>query len=106
MGQVIAPPHTMESETNFGLTPRELGIIRVILAGYTNEEIAQRFSMTTQTVKDDIHNIFQKLGVFDRLELALFAVCHLLVRESSPGLPKKPDRLATSHITRTSAKPQ
>lgn len=88
MGQVIAPPHTMESETNFGLTPRELEIIRAILAGYTDKEIAQEFSLTTETVKDDIHNIFHKLGVFDRLELALFAVCYRLVRESSPGLPR------------------
>ncbi len=58
----------------FGLTPRELEVIAAIVAGYTNKDIAQKFSISEQTVKHHLTNIFDKLGVFNRLELALFAV--------------------------------
>jgi len=65
----------------FGLTPRELEIIAVIVAGYSNKEIAREFSISEQTVKHHLTNIFDKLGVSSRLELALFATNHCLVSE-------------------------
>ncbi len=58
------------------LTPRELEIVTTIVAGYTNKEIAQKFSLSEQTVKHHLTNIFDKVGVSNRLELALFAVNH------------------------------
>jgi DNA-binding NarL/FixJ family response regulator len=64
---------------NFGLTPRELEIVAAIVAGYTNKDIAQKFSLSEQTVKHHLTNIFDKLGVSNRLELALFATNHALV---------------------------
>jgi two-component system, NarL family, nitrate/nitrite response regulator NarL len=63
----------------FGLTPRELEVIAAIVSGYTNRDIAQKFSLSEQTVKHHLTNIFDKLGVSNRLELALFAVNHRLV---------------------------
>lgn len=63
---------------NFGLTARELEIIVMVVAGYSNPDIAQRCSISQQTVKHHISNIFDKLGVSNRLELALFAVNHQL----------------------------
>ena len=63
----------------FNLTPRELEIIGAIVEGYTNKDIAQKFSLSEQTVKHHLTNIFDKLGVSNRLELALFAVNHRLV---------------------------
>lgn len=63
----------------FGLTPRELEIVATIVAGYTNKDIAHKFSLSEQTVKHHLSNIFDKLGVSNRLELALFAVNHRLI---------------------------
>jgi len=65
-------------QKRFGITPRELEVISAIVAGYTNKDIAQKFSISEQTVKHHLTNIFDKLGVSNRLELALFAVNHRL----------------------------
>jgi DNA-binding NarL/FixJ family response regulator len=67
------------SRRHFGLTPRELEIIGVILGGYSNNDIAVSFSISEKTVKHHLTNIFDKLGVSNRLELALFALHHNLV---------------------------
>jgi two-component system, NarL family, nitrate/nitrite response regulator NarL len=67
----------------FGLTPRELGIITLVVAGYSNPEIAYKLLISEQTVKHHISNIFDKLGVSNRLELALFTVNHRLIDEDS-----------------------
>lgn len=63
---------------DFGLTPRELEIVAAIAGGYTNRDVAQKFSISEDTVKHHLTNIFDKLGVSNRLELALFAVHHRL----------------------------
>jgi two-component system, NarL family, nitrate/nitrite response regulator NarL len=67
----------------FGLTPRELEIVTLVVAGYSNPEIAQRCTISEQTVKHHMSNIFDKLGVSNRLELALFAVNHRLTELAS-----------------------
>lgn len=66
----------------YGLTPRELEIISAVVAGYANREIAEHFRISEDTVKHHLSNIFDKLGVSTRLELALFAV--------NQALPFKP----------------
>lgn len=66
----------------YGLTPRELEIISAVVAGYANKEIAQYFKISEDTVKHHLSNIFDKIGVSTRLELALFAV--------NQSLPFKP----------------
>lgn len=63
----------------FGLTPRELQIVSAIVAGQTNREIAQQLSVSEDTVKHHVTSVFDKCGVSNRLELALFAVNHRLV---------------------------
>jgi two-component system nitrate/nitrite response regulator NarL len=73
------PPHaTTRARQNFGLTPRELEVVAAVVAGYTNSEIANRVKLSEQTIKHHITNIFDKLGVSNRMELALFAVTHRL----------------------------
>jgi two-component system nitrate/nitrite response regulator NarL len=62
--------------TPFGLTPRELEIVAGIAAGETNREIAHRLSVREHTVKHHLTHIFDKTGVFSRLELAVFALNH------------------------------
>ncbi len=66
------------AEKSFGLTPRELEIVTAIVAGYTNRDIAKKFSLSEDTVKHHLTHIFDKLGVSNRVELAMFAVNHRL----------------------------
>jgi DNA-binding NarL/FixJ family response regulator len=56
-----------------------LEIISKVVAGYVNKEIAVELAIANRTVKHHLTNIFDKLGVSSRLELALFAVHHGLV---------------------------
>ena len=71
---------TSERRTKaFGLTRRELEILRQVVAGYTNKEIAERVSISENTVKSHLTHIFNKLGASNRVELALFAAHHRLL---------------------------
>ena len=63
----------------FGLTKRELQIVRAVVSGMTNREIAGEFKISEDTVKHHLSNIFDKTGVSTRLELAMFAVKHKLI---------------------------
>lgn len=63
----------------FGLTKRELDIVGAIVAGLPNKDVARKFSISEDTVKHHLTNIFDKTGASTRLELALFAVHHKLV---------------------------
>jgi len=74
----LADPASQPPRKQFGLTPRELEIISVIIGGFSNNDIAARFSISEKTVKHHLTNIFDKLGVSNRLELALFALHHNL----------------------------
>lgn len=69
-------------QRKFGLTPRELEIVSAVVAGYANKEIAEYFKISEDTVKHHLSNIFDKLGVSTRLELALFAVNQALPLKS------------------------
>ena len=72
----IAPSTT--DNAKFGLTARELKVIAAVLEGDTNKAVAERLSISEQTVKNHLTNIFNKLGVSSRLELVLFASKHSL----------------------------
>lgn len=61
-----------------GLTSREIEIISAIQAGNSNREIAVKLSISEETVKRHLSNIFAKVGVSSRLELALLASRHHL----------------------------
>src|SRR6266849_2685453 len=56
------------------LSTREREIVGLVAQGYKNKEMAERMFISEQTVKNHLHNIFDKLGVSDRLELALYAI--------------------------------
>jgi two-component system, NarL family, nitrate/nitrite response regulator NarL len=71
------------SKGPYGLTPRELEIVQTVVGGYSNAEIAKKYGLSEQTVKHHLSSIFDKVGVFNRVELALFAVNHRLVRDDS-----------------------
>lgn len=63
----------------FGLTRREIEIVRAVVAGCTNKEIAERSSISENTVKSHLTHIFNKIGASNRVELALFAAHHRLL---------------------------
>ena len=67
-------PSGEKAPRNFGLTKREMDILTTIVAGLSNKEIARKFSLSEDTVKHHLTNIFDKVGVASRLELALFAI--------------------------------
>jgi two-component system nitrate/nitrite response regulator NarL len=68
---------------NYGLTKREMDILATIVAGLSNKEIARKFSLSEDTVKHHLTNIFDKVGVASRLELALFAINNHLTDQPS-----------------------
>jgi len=70
-------------ETNANLTNREIEVLRLIAEGATNPEIAVILSISPHTVKSHVINIFNKLGVNDRTQAAVWAARHDIV------LPKK-----------------
>ena len=55
------------------ITEREREIIRAVALGLRNAEVAARFSISEVTVKRHLSNVFQKLGIRDRVELTLYA---------------------------------
>ena len=63
----------------FGLTRREQEIVRAVIDGDTNKEMARRLSISENTVKRHLMHIFNKVGASSRIELALFAAHHRLL---------------------------
>jgi len=61
------------------LSQREREIVALVAQGFKNKEMAEKMFISEQTVKNHLHNIFDKLGVSDRLELALYAIHHRLI---------------------------
>jgi two-component system, NarL family, nitrate/nitrite response regulator NarL len=75
----LLPTSHSSNGGKFGLSGRELQVIREVVAGYSNREVAYRLELSEQTVKHHITNIFDKVGVSNRMELTLFAINHHLV---------------------------
>lgn len=65
------------------LTPKELKIVALIVQGFKNKEIANQLGTTEQVVKNYLRNVYDKIGVSDRLELALFTIHHRILAEAA-----------------------
>lgn len=78
-----APVPSVPPPNRFNLTPRELDVVAAVVSGESNREIATRLSIREDTVKHHLSHIFDKLGVFSRVELAVFAMNHALVAETA-----------------------
>lgn len=97
----MGAPGSPRPNPTFGLTPRQLEIVSAIVAGATNQDIAEQFSISPKTVKYHLTLMFDKLGVSNRIELALFAVQHRLdptLHGESIALPERA-RAAASRTT-------
>ena len=69
-----APQATTRERERSPLSQREREIVALVAQGFKNKEMAEKMFISEQTVKNHLHNIFDKLGVSDRLELALYAI--------------------------------
>ena len=74
--QQMAPPvqSPQRDRERSPLSQREREIVALVAQGFKNKEMAEKMFISEQTVKNHLHNIFDKLGVSDRLELALYAI--------------------------------
>ena len=70
---------TRRQKRAFGLTYREIEIVKAVMAGGRTKDIAERSSISENTVKSHLAHIFNKMGVSNRVELVQFAAHHLLL---------------------------
>ncbi len=73
-GEGAGAPGAAKGRERSPLSQREREIVALVAQGYKNKEMAEKMFISEQTVKNHLHNIFDKLGVSDRLELALYAI--------------------------------
>lgn len=73
---IPAPRNLPQTDKPVALSRREREITGLVAQGFRNREIADKLFISEQTVKNHMHNIFEKVGVQDRLELALYAIYH------------------------------
>jgi len=62
------------------LTPRETDVLKLIVQGYTNRQIAEEFSLSVRTVEGHRSNLSEKLGLHNRVELVRYARDHGLIQ--------------------------
>jgi two-component system nitrate/nitrite response regulator NarL len=86
----LAQGNGAKSPKDYGLTPREIDIITKIASGRSNKEVGEEFAISERTVKHHLTNIFGKVGVSSRLQLALFAVNQHFMGSPAPALTLQP----------------
>lgn len=92
----LVTPHTVEEDAvgarvRDRLTPKEMRIVALIVQGCKNREIAARLKTTEQVVKNYLRSIYDKTGVSDRLELALFTIHHRVLAAAAAEVAAKID---------------
>jgi len=86
------------------LTPKETLIVSCVTQGMKNKEIALRVGTTEQVVKNYLRKVYDKLGVADRLELALYCLNHHVVDNAKvPPLPASAGNGNASHAAAAGA---
>jgi DNA-binding NarL/FixJ family response regulator len=73
------PAAASASEDEADLTPRQLEVLRLVAQGLRNAEIAERLTISEQTVKTHVAHLLEKLGVASRLQAARYAISRRLV---------------------------
>jgi DNA-binding NarL/FixJ family response regulator len=88
------------------LSDRELRIISAVVQGYKNRDIALQLYTSEQMVKNALRNIFDKIGVSDRLELALFTIHHRILAQATASVPAARPKRRTDTRPMPAAPPQ
>jgi DNA-binding NarL/FixJ family response regulator len=101
LGETWVPPHLMQADSpdedmvgtrvRDRLTPKEMRIVALIVQGCKNREIATRLKTTEQVIKNYLRSIYDKTGVSDRLELALFTIHHRVLAQAAAEMGSKLD---------------
>ena len=73
------------------LRPKEIQVATLVWEGKTNPEIASLLGCTEQVIKNQLRGVFDKLGVWSRLELALYVASHGGAAWTDNGEPSAPD---------------
>jgi len=81
--RILPPPDTVGAKVRDRLTPKEMQIVALIVQGCKNKDIAQQLGTKEQVIKNYLRTIYDKTGVNDRLELALFTLHHRLLAEAA-----------------------
>lgn len=69
-----APVRVVSAKGDQLLTPRERDVVRLVVDGFGNREVAQQLGLSSHTVRNYLFNIFDKLGVSSRAELILYVL--------------------------------
>lgn len=80
------------------LTGKEVQVATLVWQGRTNREIAGMIGTTEQVVKNYLRNIFDKLGVWSRLELALYVASHGGAEWKKPQRQERPITVAPASL--------
>jgi DNA-binding NarL/FixJ family response regulator len=98
-GETWMPPQLMQPDSpdedmvgtrvRDRLTPKEMRIVALIVQGCKNREIAMRLKTTEQVIKNYLRSIYDKTGVSDRLELALFTIPHRVLAQAAAEVGSK-----------------
>ena len=89
------------SRTKVQLTPKEALIVSCVTQGMKNKEIATRVGTTEQVVKNYLRKVYDKLGVADRLELALYCLNNRVLQDAKPAAPAEQQSTAPKEATPT-----
>ncbi|RXH55974.1 response regulator transcription factor [Granulicella sibirica] len=76
-------PDSVGARVRDRLTPKELQIVALIVQGCKNKEIALQLGTKEQVIKNYLRSVYDKTGVSDRLELALFTIHHRVLAEAA-----------------------
>jgi DNA-binding NarL/FixJ family response regulator len=87
------------------LTDKEMLIVACVAQGMKNKDIAAEIGTTEQVVKNYLRRVYDKLGVSDRLELALYCVHHRLLENEAPQAGSKPGELPPVQIPASTTRP-
>jgi len=82
-GGLLRGSNQMSMVSPSSLTPRELEILQLIVDGHTNQQIARTLGISEKTVKTHCSRLFQRLGVSDRTQAAVWAMRNLPNNQSS-----------------------
>jgi two-component system, NarL family, nitrate/nitrite response regulator NarL len=81
LSQMESSPAPLKVREAFGLTAREREVVALACSAYSNKDLAGKLGISQNTAKRHFTNIFDKLGVSNRLELLIFAIDHGLNKE-------------------------
>ena len=74
------------------LSERDIALLRLLAAGHSNKEISAALGLAESTIKNQLGALFDRLGVNDRTQAALYAFSHGILVSDQPGLMPTPAR--------------